>query len=211
MGASLEEAYEMKDTVGYYLGSQDLTKGSVDLNGFSQEVRTEARKHALAPQEMVALMTGHPANNLRTFSAIDCSKLGKVGEAVAEFKQALDSAEEVKAAQLVASQTARVEPNIDSLTSDDEVVVAMELKRLQYRDAVSFAKSMAEGPGALKNEAGRVANTLQEAIVHNYSDEKHSGQTGLSWNLSPDPSVTAGAAYKHLAFAKATGWTGVIS
>jgi hypothetical protein len=211
MGASLEEAYEMKDTVGFYLGSQDLTKGSVDLNGFLREARLEARQTDLAPDRVVSSLTQHPAKNLRTFSAVDCSRLSKVGEAVAEFRKALDTPEEVEAAKLAAETTARVDPDLGSLTSDSEVVVAKELKRLQYRDAVGFAESVARSSQTLESQAGKVAHTLQDAIVYHYSDAEHGGQTGLSWNLSPDPTITAGSNYQNLALAKETGWTGIIS
>jgi hypothetical protein len=211
MGASLEEAFEMKDTVGYYLGSQDLTKGSVDLYGFLQDARKEAREGELKPRDVVRSMTEHPARDLKTFSAIDCSKLGAVGYAVAEFKSAVDTTEELVAAQRVAGQTPRVKPDGEALTSNDEIRAVVELKRLQYRDALGFAEAVAQESESLEKEAGAVATSLREAIIHQYSDPEYTGQTGLSWNLSPDPSVSAGAVYSDLAFAKETGWTGVIS
>lgn len=211
MGASLEEAFEMKDAVSYYLGSQDLTKGSVDLYGFLQDTRKEARKSELDPQDLVRSMTEHQAGDVRTFSAIDCSKLEQVGQAVAALKQALDTPEEVESARKVAGQTPRVEPDANALTSEDEIRATMELKRLQYRDAVGFAEALAGNTPSVGNEARQVAGSLQEAIVYHYADEMHGGQTGLSWNLSPDPSVSAGAGYEELAFARETGWTGIVS
>lgn len=210
MGANLEEAYEMRDSVGYYLGSQDLTKGSVELNGFLQETRRDARKRALAPRDLVASMCRYPARGLKTFSAVDCSKLGAVGKAVSTLKAAMDTPAEIKDARQVADETPRVDPNFEALLSDDEIASALEEKRLQYRDSVGFASRLSERSESLRSEAEKVGQALKEAIIHNYSDAEHTGQTGLSWNLSPDPSITAGSAYDNLAFSRDTGWTGVV-
>lgn len=211
MGANLEEAYEMKDAVGYYLGSQDLTKGSVDLHGFLQATRSDARKQSLSPRDLVDSMCRYPARDVKTFSAVDCSKLGTVGQAASVLKQAMDTREEVQGARNAAQGTTRVDPNFEALLSGDEVVSALEEKRLQYRDSIGFAEGLKSHADSLAPEAEGVAQALKDAIIYSYSDSEHSGQTGLSWNLSPDPGTTAGSAYENLAFARDTGWTGVIS
>lgn len=210
MGASLEEAFEMKDSVGFYLGSQDLTKGSVNLYEFMQETRKGARKRKLTPRDIVKSMTQNPAGDVKTFSAVDCSKLNRVGQAVADLKQAMDTPEELEASRRIANRTPRVKPDANALTSTDEVRASMELKRLQYRDAVNFATALSEEAPSLRKEATQVARALKDAIVFQYSDDEHRGQTGLSWNLSDDRAITAGAGYQDLAFSKMTGWRGAI-
>lgn len=210
MGASLEEAYEMKESVRFYLASQDVTQGSVDLHGFLQEARREARSAEYAPEKAMRDMTEHQAQNVKTFSAVDCSKLGQVGSAARELMSALNTREKVAATRQIAAQTPRVAVDGERLTSSDELVSTMEEKRLQYRDSVGFAQRLSEQVDALRPQADNVVGALQQAIVYQYGDPEHSDQTGLSWNLSPDPGVTAGAAYEKLAFAKDTGWTGVV-
>jgi hypothetical protein len=211
MGANLEEAYEMRNSVGYYLGSQDLTKGSVDLHGFLQEMRRGAREKSLSPRELVGSMCRYPARDVNTFSAVDCSKLGAVGEAVSALKSAIDTPREVQDAREVARSTTRVDPNFEALLSGDDLVSALEEKRLQYRDSVGFAEGLSHRSDSLRSEAASVERALRNAIIHSYSDADHAGQTGLSWNLSPDPAITAGSGYGELAFSRDTGWTGVVS
>ena len=211
MGANLEEAYEMRDSVGYYLGSQDLTKGSVDLHGFLQETRQDARKRSLSPRDLVDSMCRYPARGVKTFSAVDCSKLDAVGKAVSALKSAIDTPGEVRDAREVAQSTTRVDPNFEALLSGDEVTSALEEKRLQYRDSVGFAEGLSQRSDSLRSEAASVEQALREAIIHSYSDADHSGQTGLSWNISHVPGITAGSGYGELAFSRDTGWSGVIS
>lgn len=211
MGANLEEAYEMRDSVGYYLGSQDLTKGSVDLHGVLQETRRDARKRSLSPRELVDSMCRYPARGVKTFSAVDCSKLGAVGEAVSALRSAIDTPQEVQDAREVAQSTTRVDPNFEALLSGDEVASALEEKRLQYRDSVGFAEGLSQRCESLRSEATSVEQALREAIIYSYSDTEHAGQTGLSWNISHDPGITAGAGYRELAFSKDTGWSGIVS
>lgn len=199
MGASLEEAYEMKDTVGYYLASQDVTSGSVNLNGFLDQARGMAREGELEPREVVDAMFENRASKATSFVGLDQAKLGPVAAAVSRLSDSAPPGSLREAAKDAPS----VKPNIEALISDSEVQRIREEKRLQYRDALGFAQRV--------GEAGReVEEALREAIVHQYSSPEYSEQQGLSWNLSPDPSLTAGAAYKELAFAKDSGWTGVV-
>lgn len=207
MGASVEEAYEMKDTVGYFLASQDVTSGSVELGKSFQQVRLDARKGDVSPTDLLETLVENRSKNATTFAAVDQSKMAEVGQAITEFAEAADSTEGLREA---ANSTPRVIPDGERLTSSNDVVSTMELKRIQYRDALGFSEKVSETVPELSEEADAVALALQKAIVHQFSAPDYTGQQGLSWNLSPDPSITAGAGYQNLAFAQDTGWDGMV-
>lgn len=209
MGGSLEEAYENKDRVAYYVASQDVTTGNVNLHGFAQEARQLAYNGELGPRDLVQTMADNRSTKAKTFVAIDSSKLDGVGQAVAEFQGALKQGE-VDRVRQVASQTASVEPDSEDLSSDSLLTRVREQKRLQYRDAIGFAEGVAETVPSLEIQAKNVAERIRDSILHQHSAPGFEEQQGLSWNISPDPGITAGADYRSLAFSQDTGWTGVV-
>lgn len=209
MGASLEEAYEMKDTVGYFAASQDVTSGNVDLGGLISKARQSAYKENLAPEKMVELMTGNLSKKVSTFTVVDQAALAETTPSLSRFVGSLQS-EDPDRLKAAAQRTARVKPDLERLTSQNEWTRVAEEKRLQYRDSLGFLRAVQDSVGETSPASRELVDGLSKALIFHHSSVEYEEQTGLSWNISPDPAVSAGAEYKNLALAKDTGWTGVI-
>lgn len=146
-----------------------------------------------------------------TASALDLSMMPALGVAARRLHQSLDEVEPELLHQL-AGESPGVRPDREAESSDDIVARVLEGKRQQYRDARTFARTLAGDPrvadAEVRQAAQGVSQVLDRAVIAQRSGPDYSEQTGLSWNLSADPTISAGSAYQELKFAQDTGWTG---
>jgi len=214
---STEVAYEIKDEAQYFIASPEVKYDfGIDYRNVAQNLVEKTKTGDMDPRGLVGtIMSSIQGESINTVTAVDLSKMGKVGESTKKLLEALG---ETKTDGAILKGIAE---RTQHYHQDEAIPEGINLspnanRYKQLRDVIHFAQNIISDESIsdqnLKKAANEILNSMNDAVVENFvaPGNLYANSHGLSINLSPDPSVKPDKHYEKLAFSKDTGWNGLI-